>query len=536
MSFSDKDNINILTSLLKANEICDAVVCPGSRNAPIIHNLHEAGFNCIPVTDERCAGFYAIGISEALSEKTGTPTPVSLCLTSGSALLNCAPAVAEAYHRHIPLLVISADRPERQIGQLQGQTLVQPGAFGPSVKKCVALPEPHDSASRLYCNRLVNDAIDALSTRPYAPVQINVPVSEPLFGFTTPELPEERSIQRLAVPYTKAESYARIIAEKIKSAKCPMIVMGQCPDSQILATAVGELRRRIATVGEPLCPGFTGCDLDGALRVFSREPDFVLYCGDTVVSKNLKKYLRESNHETWLATADGEIHDVDGHLTRVVDCDIAPLLSALANLLPPPGPAALAWEECVSLTMPGAPEEYSEAMAVNLLETALAGRSHAVVHYANSTAVRLADLYATGYCHVNRGVNGIEGSISAAAGFSLANTRRPTYCVTGDLSFFYDSNGLWCERLDGRLRIMLLNNGGGAIFDGLKGLSASGAYSPYVNGAHSADAEGICSAYEAEYLRAIDRESLRRGIACLTCHCGEKPAVLECVFAHQQKK
>ena len=108
--YSNKENINLLTSLLVAKGITDAVVCPGSRNAPIVHNLNEAEqITCHPVTDERSAGFYAVGLAQA------TGRPVVVCVTSGSALLNVAPAVAEAFYQHVPLIVVSADRPQQWI-------------------------------------------------------------------------------------------------------------------------------------------------------------------------------------------------------------------------------------------------------------------------------------------------------------------------------------------------------------------------------------------------------------------------------------
>ena len=136
--FSNKDNINILTSLLIEYGVSDAVVCPGSRNAPIVHNLSQCqSIRCHPITDERSAGFYALGIAQA------TQRPTVVCVTSGTALLNLAPAVAEAYYQHVPLVVVSADRPSQWINQLDGQTLPQPDALGRFVRKAVSLPEPH---------------------------------------------------------------------------------------------------------------------------------------------------------------------------------------------------------------------------------------------------------------------------------------------------------------------------------------------------------------------------------------------------------
>ena len=178
--YSNKENVNILTSLLVAHGVRHAVVCPGSRNSPIVHNLTECpDIQCHPVTDERSAGFYALGMCQ------GCGLPVAVCVTSGTALLNLAPAVAEAWYQHQPLVVISADRPPQWIDQLDGQTLPQPGAFGGFVGKSVSLPEPHDDEIRWYCNRLVNEALLA-SRWEEVPVHINVPISEPLFDFTVP--------------------------------------------------------------------------------------------------------------------------------------------------------------------------------------------------------------------------------------------------------------------------------------------------------------------------------------------------------------
>lgn len=165
--YSNKENVNILTSLLVAHGVTHAVVCPGSRNAPIVHNFNECpDMECYPITDERSAGFYALGMTQALGQ------PVAVCVTSGSALLNLAPAVAEAYYQHRPLVVISADRPQQWIDQLDGQTLPQPDALGRFVRKAVSLPEPSNDEQRWYCNRMVNEAL----LEKHAPVTSTFPL------------------------------------------------------------------------------------------------------------------------------------------------------------------------------------------------------------------------------------------------------------------------------------------------------------------------------------------------------------------------
>ena len=156
--YCNKENVNILTALLVAHGVRHAVCCPGSRNAPIVHNLNECpDIQCYPVTDERSAGFYALGMSQALSQ------PVAVCVTSGTALLNLAPAVAEAYYQQRPLVVISADRPPQWIDQLDGQTLPQPDALGRFVRKAVSLPEVISSPPKLGGVRGgLNEGTDAL--------------------------------------------------------------------------------------------------------------------------------------------------------------------------------------------------------------------------------------------------------------------------------------------------------------------------------------------------------------------------------------
>ena len=147
-------------------------------------------FTCYPVTDERSAGFFALGLA------LHGGSPAAVCCTSGTALLNLHPAVAEAFYQQVPLVVISADRPGAWIGQMDGQTLPQPGVFGQLVKKSVNLPEITSDEDEWYCNRLINEALLELNHHGKGPVHINVPISEPFFLLPVNELPEVRVITR----------------------------------------------------------------------------------------------------------------------------------------------------------------------------------------------------------------------------------------------------------------------------------------------------------------------------------------------------
>ena len=147
-------------------------------------------------------------------------------------------------------------------------------------------------------------------------------------------------------------------------------------------------------------------------------------------------------------------------------------------------------------------------------------------HYANSSAIRLANIYARHHVWCNRGVNGIEGSLSTAAGFSVV-TDEKVFCVIGDLSFFYDQNALWNQNLRGNLRILLLNNGRGGIFSMLPGLSQSPVADSFVAGAHTTTAEGICRQNDIVYLKAEDEPQMQQGIDTLCTLNADRPVLLE---------
>ena len=500
--YSDKENVNILTALLVAHGVRHAVVCPGSRNAPIVHNLNECpDIQCYPVTDERSAGFYALGMAQALK------APVAVCVTSGTALLNLAPAVAEAYYQHIPLVVISADRPPQWIDQLDGQTLPQPDALGRFVQKAVSLPEVISSPSdlrgerldeqRWYCNRLVNEA---LLVR-HAPVHINVPLSEPLFNFSVPSLPVERKIDWLPADIS-AQTLSHV-TRMFLQAKRPLLISGQ-----------------------PMNPL-----MDEAVRLVKDDeryvPDFVLYIGGSIVSKYLKRFMRKAK-ETWVVNETGEVTDTFMNLTHIVQGDGEAVADHIRFMLVmEPHPFVKQWDELLERVrhqVDNYEPAYSQMAAVKYFESQV---GDAVVHYANSASIRLANSFVRSHrVFCNRGVNGIEGSLSTAAGFSVVSDER-VFCVIGDLSFFYDQNALWNQNLRGNIRILLLNNGRGGIFNMLKGLEESPARDKFVSAEHHTSAEGICRQNDVVYLSAADMPQMRSAIDTLLFIESDRPVLLE---------
>lgn len=529
--FSDKENINILTSLLVSHGVKRIVVCPGSRNAPLIHNFNECkNIECYPVTDERSAGFYALGMSLATDE------PVAVCVTSGTALLNLLPAVAESTYRHHGLIVISADRPSAWIGQLDGQTLVQTGALDSFVSKVVNLPEPHDEEERWFCNRIVNEALLSVVNNGCKSVQINVPISEPLFGFNVASLPYERKIHCVKSQLDTEIFYDKVV-KGLLSAEKPMIVIGQINrQSYALHKALKALENRFAVLSEPLS--------DGTQRLFDLflsaiddthhyEPDFLLYVGDTVVSKRLKHFLRNAEDvRVWAISEDGEVHDTFKHLVGLIEGDSVKALSLLSDTVNngSTNNFALLWKKCMDCVKKHAYDyvpDYSQLAVVKELELKLGnGANRIQVHYANSTSVRLACIFASHYVWCNRGVNGIEGSVSVAAGHSIV-VDGVVFCVTGDLSFFYDQNALWNVNIGKNLRIILMNNYCGGIFYGLKGLRNSAAFGDLVAAKHNTTAQGICVQNNVKYLSAHNISELRYGLETIMEQNTQRPILLE---------
>ncbi|WP_297224713.1 2-succinyl-5-enolpyruvyl-6-hydroxy-3-cyclohexene-1-carboxylic-acid synthase [uncultured Prevotella sp.] len=543
--YSNKENVNILTSLLLEYGVSDAVVCPGSRNAPIVHNLSVCeAIRCRPVTDERSAAFYALGLAIA------TRRPTVVCVTSGSALLNVMPAVAEAAYQHVPLVVISADRPQQWIDQLDGQTIPQSDALGRFVRKAVQLPEPHNDEERWLCRRLVNEAMHLATCRQGAPVHINVPISEPLFEFDTEQLPQLSRfnyIKRAAIKDASMD-----MPDAFHKAKRPMIVIGQLAHGTISHETIRSLSEKYVVMSEPLSnPSYMTIHFDEAIRYIVSDnssinddeddktayyPDYVIYVGDTLVSKPARRFLRNAKAPSCLITPDAaDIHDPLMTLTDIVECDTDSINALLASLCDAPDTDERCrfhdrWQSFLDAYAAHADAyapEYSQMATVKYFEEQLADLDIDIcVHYANSSAVRLACIYAQHYVWCNRGVNGIEGSLSTAAGFSLA-THDMTVCVIGDLSFFYDQNALWNSNLRGNLRIILLNNRGGGIFRQLPGLSDSPAADDLVMASHENTAQGICTQNDIGYMSAKNMDEMQIGVVTLLTRESERPMLLE---------
>lgn len=520
--YSNKENVGILTAMLLAHGVRHAVVCPGSRNAPIVHNLSVCpDMQCHPVTDERSAGFYALGLSLALQ------APVAVCVTSGSALLNLAPAASEAFYQHAPVVFISADRPAHQIDQLLGQTLPQPDALGRMVRRAVLLPEPKDATERAWCIRLINEALVEMRRGEGGPVHINVPISEPLFSFDSPQLPEVKPIT-LHRAGLSAEAM-NLFCGLIGSPRL-LVCVGYSTDSELRAL----MRRHYPFPVLSEVYGHSMRNIDEMLlraqdKWEEYRPDTIIYIGGSFVSKRMKQFLQQAEGaRIVLVNADGQVADPTLRCTDVVEAPAAEVLEWLDELARQGSDTEAylqVWQRLACETIVRI-DSYSPAFSSFAAVKALSRAARKEVwHVANSSAVRLALSLHRAPIFVNRGVNGIEGSLSTAAGYSLVGGR--TICVIGDLSFFYDQNALWNRAIGGNLRILLLNNSGGSIFRTLPGLEQSPARDALVMAEHYTSARGICEQCGVSYRCVSNEEELPAAVNWLLHTDGERPFLLE---------
>lgn len=517
--FSVKKNVLQTVALLKAYGVKQIVLSPGSRNAPLMQTFsQDAFFECHTIVDERNAAFYALGIIQALQQ------PVAICCTSGSALLNYAPAVSEAYYQQLPLIVVSADRSPEWIGQMDGQTLPQAGVFGSLSKKSVHLPEINSEKDEWFCNRLINEALIACTADARGPVHINIPLAEPLFDYSEEKLPEIRKIN-----YARPRKSADIPAFIEKWGKLPkrLIIVGQLFQTPQLTELLESLAKKTDCIvftenlSNSVSPLFIS-NFDAVLYAVSEEkkeifaPDLVITLGGHIVSKRLKHFIRQhkpKNH--WHLTESGEVVDLFQSLTDLVETDSFVFFSKLSSEVQDnrEKPFFDLWKNA-SMVIPEPKEDmpFSDISATGDFLKVLPQNS--VLHLANSSTVRNVQLFQLDksikvYC--NRGVNGIESTLPSVIGFA-AVYKDPVYLIIGDLSFFYGLNALWNIQHIKNLRILLINNGGGGIFHLLPGLNKATSLKEYVSAEHTTQAKDWALAAGLKYLHAENRNDLKESL------------------------
>lgn len=476
--------------------VSEAILCPGSRCAPLtLAFARHQKINSRTISDERSAAFIALGIALA------TRNPVVLVCTSGSAAYNFAPAVAEAYFQKLPLIILTADRPKEWIDQLDGQTIRQTQLYGSHTTGFYELPYDLESPdSQWHINRIINEAIN-LSRGPEAgPVHINVPLREPLYPDTADQIhfsPDVRIIREDRVSTTITDDRLSELRKSFESLPKVVMVVGQSFPDKTLSDKLEQFSKAnhvpiIADIvsnqhsvedviaHSDLILSQRKPDLKKAL-----QPDLLITIGKSVVSKNLKLYLREyAPKHHWHIQESGQVADTFKSLTQIIRSSPHDFLDQFGAIV---SGSQFESQKRENFSRLWQAEEHRVQRGINayfsktelsefhlVREVLTKLPANATLHLANSMAVRYANFIGLDNQHngvsifCNRGTSGIDGCTSTVVGHALS-TDDLTFLITGDMAFFYDRNAFWHNYKLSNLRIVILNNHGGAIFKMIDG-------------------------------------------------------------------
>lgn len=540
-------------SLCKAKRIKHIVLSPGSRNAPLtIGFTHDPFFKCYSIVDERCAAFFALGIAQQLQE------PVAVVCTSGSALLNYYPAVSEAFYSHIPLVVLSADRPQSRIGIGDGQTINQQNVFENHILYSANLVEDvneNESQAEIGCvtdrekqqaiiqknnEKGINEALN-MAIQKQGPVHINIPFNEPLYD----------RVDALSVaPANVMPSENDMGTEDLKpfisdwnQAQRKLVLVGvnqpnkieqQYLDRLAADDSVLVLTESTSNIHHKnFIPSID--KLIGALSPSEFEalkPDVLLTFGGLVISKKIKQFLRTYQPKQHWHIGEHNANDTFFILNKVFKMSENTFFS---QFLDHTTPIASTYQSFWLSEMEKRREKHRDYVKVmpysdfKVFNTVLKSiPSDNQLQIGNSSAIRYAQLFDLDpslkvFC--NRGTSGIDGSTSTAVGAAVAS-KEQTVFITGDLSFFYDSNALWNNYIPKDFRIIIVNNNGGGIFRILPGHKNTENFDTYFETKHQLTAKPLCDLYGLDYRYITNENDLELALEDFYS-LSDKPRVME---------
>jgi len=515
-----RQGIKNLPEICIQHGISKVVISPGSRNVPLViaFTAHPQ-LECLSITDERSAAYFALGMAQQTGEA------VALVCTSGTAVLNFAPAIAEAYYQNLPLVVFTADRPAELIDQADGQTIRQTNIYQNYVKANFELPvETVHTADLAFSDRIISQAIDTALTTPCGPVHINVPMREPIYT----ALPESHSNPRI-IHTVKAEvlltpdclqqfqtawkSYNKkliLIGIQSKNEALNNLVnqFANEPDTVVIAENLSNISgERIITTPEAL---FSFLNKNDKAEF---TPDLLITIGHSVICKQLKIFLRTHKPaKHWQLESSLPYVDTYQSLQSIISSSAVSFLGAM--------PLATSKGNFAELYQNQKKESskrhenfvkelhFSDWLVVKKLLASLP--KDAQLQIANSTPIRITQLFQSKenisyFC--NRGTSGIDGSLSTAAGAAYAS-KKNTIFLTGDLSFIYDSNGLWNNYLPKNLKIIVLNNNGGNIFRLIGNSNLTTSCENFFTTPHQVKIKALTEAFGVNYLTCEKEQDL----------------------------
>ncbi len=520
----------------------DACISPGSRSTAAALALVQTGLTPWVITDERAAGFFALGLARAARR------PVALLCTSGTAAANYLPAVVEASLSAIPLVVLTADRPPELRDCHAAQTIDQVRLYGSHVRWSVdaATPSPGVDLDAYFAT-LASRAVAAATERPAGPVHVNLPMREPLLDVAEEQRAASASIVTAPTAVrvhaaSGAPSAAAVadLAARLAAGARGLLVCGPGaaggPDD---AAAIACLAARLdwPMIADPLSGLRFGrhdrsrvvdaydAVLQGCGPVALAAPDAIVQLGRPLVSARLHRLLAAARPELHVLVAPpGRWPDPSHGATDVVRADPAALAAALVAALPPAPAAAQRWLQ--SWREPAATvraaldarldEEPSLFEGTLLADVVTRLDDGTTLHVGNSLPVRALDAFVGGRpttlrVACNRGANGIDGVVATALG--AAADGAPAVLVVGDLSFLHDVGALQIaarHRLP--LLVVVVNNDGGGIFSFLPHAELGAVFDTLFTTPHGLSLEGSVAMCGGRYVSARSRGVLGAAI------------------------
>ncbi|HEX6224702.1 MAG TPA: 2-succinyl-5-enolpyruvyl-6-hydroxy-3-cyclohexene-1-carboxylic-acid synthase [Chryseolinea sp.] len=525
-----------IAALCSKKGLTQAVLCPGSRCAPLtLAFTRHSAITCRTISDERTAGFIALGISQQSKQ------PAILLCTSGTAAYNFAPSIAEAYFSKRPLIVFTADRPAEWVGQQDGQTIYQTEIFGKHVKKTYQLPQEYDHPDNDWAiNRIVNEAIDLARHEPPGPVHINAPFREPLYPQPSENFSFSDSIRVMdnhAPSFELSDQQKWSIKTDWKHYTNVLLVAGQLDADDALLNSLANFFRNhnIPIVGDIIsnlhaidkvvrhADLFLGNCPEEILQTL--RPDLLITFGQSTISKNLKLFLRKYRPSAhWHIQAAGEVADTFQSITKVIRSTPASFFSVLSSI---PGVENFEKQKQDNYNKLWEVEERRASRSVEdyfpqqdfgeaeLVHEVLKNIPHGSnLHLANSMSVRYANFIGLTTEHhaiqvfANRGTSGIDGCTSTMMGHCFTSD-VPNILITGDLAFFYDRNAFWHNYPMPNLRIVLLNNHGGIIFKMIDGPGNTDEADEYFITRQRLNAKHLCAEFGLAHLKVDHRRKVK---------------------------
>lgn len=519
-----------ILEICKAKGLTDIVISPGSRNAPLtIGFANNPHFKCYSIADERCAAFFALGIAQQ------TKKPVAIVCTSGSALLNYYPAIAEAFYSQIPLVVISADRPHDKIDIGDGQTIRQENVYANHIIYNANLTEEASQENDLK----IADAI-TLATVKKGPVHINAPFEEPLYE-TVSELSITPIISETTFQNWDAEEDLSAFVSQWNTSKKKLVLVGVNDPNSIDEEIIQHLANdpsvvvMTETTSNLHHPNFIN-NIDTIITPFTDDdfrdfqPEILLTFGGMVVSKRIKAFLRKYRPKAHWHIDTLRAYDTFGVLSKHFVAEPNDFLkqflsdtTVVSDYNQKAQNLKAVRKQKHDLYLSKIP--FSDFTVFEKVIPSLPKNSQ--LQISNSSAIRYAQLIdidpsITVFC--NRGTSGIDGSTTTAIGAALASGQE-TILITGDVSFLYDSNALWNNYIPKSFKIILLNNGGGGIFRILPGHQETPVFNTYFETSHCLTGEHLAKMYQFDYFTASDATALDKSLKAL--YASNKPSILE---------